>query len=213
MPSRDSVDKVISVYLASVCAERFSYKGIEYFPKTIVVSPKLFRGFTCPNKCGGCCPKFTLDYLPQEKSATNLLLRNIVVSDAEFELYSDLQMDNKDRHCRFLGKKTGRCDIYLERPFSCDFELIRFISYQDKVILTQKLYGRGWAMRRVDGRVGALCTMLPATAYTVKEVRRKLVRLREWANHFGVKTRLDDVIAWVESGPHPHPLRLSPARD
>jgi hypothetical protein len=34
--------------------------------------------------------------------------------------------------------------------------------FDDKVIVTQKQYGRAWAMTRLDNRTGAMCEMLPA---------------------------------------------------
>jgi hypothetical protein len=66
MPYTDSVDKIVTVYLASVCKKQIHYKGRIYTPKPLTVSPLIFRGFTCPANCGGCCPRFTLDYLPSD---------------------------------------------------------------------------------------------------------------------------------------------------
>jgi hypothetical protein len=66
MPCTDSVDKIVTVYLASVCKKQIHYKGRIYTPKPLTVSPLIFRGFTCPANCGGCCPRFTLDYLPSD---------------------------------------------------------------------------------------------------------------------------------------------------
>jgi len=210
MPLLDSVDKIVSVYLAAVCKEEFTYRNIRYGPRPLSVSPLLFRGFTCPPRCGGCCPRFSLDYLPAEEHPYPLTRRSVSVNGREVEFWSDLQRDHSDYHCRNLDPATGRCGIYERRPFSCDFELIRFIHRQQDAILTQKLFGRGWAMLRVDGERRALCEMTPATAWTTSEVVRKLGRLRLWADHLGVVTWLDEIIAWVETGPHDSPLRLPP---
>jgi hypothetical protein len=60
----------------------------------------------------------------------------------------------------------------------------------------------------VDGKRGALCEMLPADSSTVAEVLRKLERLKQWAIHLGIETRLDEIITWVKDGPWDQPLHL-----
>jgi hypothetical protein len=88
-----------------------------------------------------------------------------------------MQTDHNNHFCRNLDV-GGRCKIYAERPFSCDFEVIRFlVPKEGPIVLTQKLFGRGWAMNTIDGRKGAKCTMTERTADTTKEVYRKLSRL------------------------------------
>jgi Fe-S-cluster containining protein len=208
MPYADSVDKIVIVYLASVCSEPFRYKGVLYKPKPLTVSPLIFRGFTCPQRCGGCCPRFTLDYLPSEAAPYELEEREIDINGRVVSIRSDTQKLNRDHRCRNLDKQTGRCLIYGRHPFSCDFELIRFISHKDQAYITQKLFARGWAMKRVDGGRGALCEMLPADSSTVAEVIRKLERLKQWAVHFGIETHLDEIMAWVKDGPWDQPLHL-----
>jgi hypothetical protein len=74
--------------------------------------------------------------------------------------------------------------------------------------LTQKLYGRGWAMMKITGERGALCEMLPADTHTVAEVVRKLGRLKEWCDHFNLVTWLPEITEWAKTGPHQTPLRL-----
>jgi hypothetical protein len=96
--------------------------------------------------------------------------------------------------------------IHGQHPFSCDFELIRFISFRHNVNLTQKLFGRGWAMKRIDGGKGALCEMVEPDGHSVAEVVRKLEKLKQWANHFGIQTRLDIIIEWARTGPWNQPL-------
>ena len=54
---------------------------------------------------------------------------------------------------------NGRCKIHKFNPFSCEFELNKFVQKEDKTYLINKLYGRGWNMLRVDGLRGALCKM------------------------------------------------------
>jgi hypothetical protein len=203
MPHRDSLQKIIGVYLANVCREPFEYNGITYLPRTLRVSPLIFRGFTCPSKCGGCCPKFSLDYLPNEENKISREPRQVIINGRRHEIYSDFQSNNVGHFCRHLDRQTGRCGVYEHRPFSCDFELIRFlVPRAGPVHLTQKLFGRGWAMHRVDGQKGALCKMLPPSPFSHTEVLRKLVRLQEWANYFAISTCLPEVCSWVSRGPH-----------
>ncbi len=175
----------------------------------MIVSPLLLRGHTCPASCGACCGSFTLDYLPTEQSAPSATLRVIEVDGRSVPVFSDRQSDVDDRWCRHLERASGRCRIYERRPFACDFELIRLLCYDDKVVLIQKQYGRAWAMMRLDGARGAACDMLAPDRRTIAEVIRKLTRLDEWAAHFGVSTCLPQIIEWVRSGDHGVPLRIA----
>lgn len=199
-------------YLAAVCSRPFSYEGRNIVPKTLVVSPLLLRGYTCPVRCGGCCPRFSLDYLPNEPAPQNVMVRDVEINRRRYVIQSDLQSDHASHFCRQLDATTGRCLIYTQRPFSCDFELIRFLEYETRWLLLSKLFGRGWAMRRIDGSRGALCEMLPTSPDWVAEVIRKLRRLQTWADHFEVETQLDAIISWASQGPHNEPLILRPAR-
>ncbi len=212
MPMVDTLDKVIGVYMACVCAQPFEYNGCIYEPKPLQVSPLIFRGYTCPAGCGGCCLRFSLDYLPFEElpEGVDLTPRTVVVNGKAVLLLSDMQDDHHNHQCRKLDLETGRCNIYGRHPFSCDFELIRFLEYAKgpRAILTQKLYGRGWAMLRVDGERGALCEMTDPDDFTKSEVLRKLQRLEEWSAHFGIVTKLSAISEWVATGPHDQPLRI-----
>jgi Fe-S-cluster containining protein len=208
MPHADSIDKIVTVYLASVCRRAFSYKGRDYVPRPLIVSPLIFRGYTCPPECGGCCPRFSLDYLPSEKTPYPLEEREIGIDGRLVRIMSDLQRDRRDHFCKNLDRVTGRCAIHGQHPFSCDFELIRFLRFEEKTVQTQKLFNRGWAMLRVDQGRGAKCQMLPADVATVLEVVRKLMRLQKWADHFGIDTHLPRIIAWARRGPHDCALRI-----
>lgn len=218
----DSLDKVIGTYFRCVAAEPFTYRGKEYLPKALRVSPLIFRGFTCPARCAGCCPRFSLDYLPDEPKPDSLTLeeRFVTVNGRAVPIWSDLQKDHSDYHCRNVireeGELLGRCGVHGRQPFSCDFELIRFLEFADDDApnhLTQKLFGRGWAMRRVTGERGALCTMTPADAETKADVVRKLRRLKQWIEHFGIAHHVDRIIEWAEGGPHDHPLTINGVPD
>ncbi len=210
----DSVDKILQRYIATVAREPFEYKGKTYDPKPLRISSLLLRDYTCPESCGGCCHiVFTLDYLPQEirrhsrdserkhLRALSAVKRKVSVNGKAYTIYTDFQNDNDTKHCTNLNMKDGRCGVYTCRPFSCDFELIRTLQYENAPnVLTQKLFGRGWNMKRIDGERGALCEMTPITKHSTNEVIRKMKRLREWADHFQIDTWADTIIDLVRTG-------------
>lgn len=199
----DSIDKIVTRYFAAVTRIPFTYNGVRYEPKTLRVSPLLLRDYTCPPGCGGCCFKFTLDYLPFEDKPEGVKRRTIDFNGRQIEIWTDPQLANETSRCRHLQPKDGRCGIYPFRPFTCDFELIRTLHSEDPKIpnsLTQKLFGRGWSYPRVDGGKGALCEMTPVTEKSIAEVIRKLNRLKRWADHFGLDTWAPNLIKIVENG-------------
>ena len=214
----DSVDKIVTTYINGVAKDPFSYKGAMYGGKSITVSPLILRGYTCPPMCGGCCPRFSLDYIPSEQQPYALPSRSVIVNGKTAQMYSDMQTDHKDHFCRNLDKQTGRCMIHAApdsqghtgQPFSCDFELIRFLHGEDKVTIMSRLFGRGWAFLRVDGERGARCDMLPETPEHKAEVRRKFLRLAEWCEYFNVEHYVDDIVAWIDQPYHNEPLRIAP---
>lgn len=209
LPFTDSVDKIVGTYFKCVTKESFEYKGVIYDPLPLTVSPLLLRGFTCPMVCGGCCPRFSLDYLSSESRPSYISnKRGIQFNSKLIEVFSDMQSDHNDHFCRNLNRTDGRCGIYTERPFSCDFELIRFFVSEDRTRLSQQLFGRGWQFLRVDGDRGALCTMLPPDDSTIKESIRKLNRLSMWATHFGILTWVPEIVNWIYSGDTTKHLRL-----
>lgn len=67
-------------------------------------------------------------------------------------------------------------------------------------------YSRAWAMRRIDGERGALCERLTkdydpawtADSYGASRDCR--------TNHFGIQTRIPDIVGWLQTGPHRDPL-------
>jgi hypothetical protein len=198
----DTVDKIVSVYLGGLCRRPFRYKGRSFVPRRVRVSPQLLRGYTCYAGCGGCCGSFSLDYLPAEDAPANVTARTVELDGRAVTLRSDMQTAAADRWCGNLDRDTGRCTIYARRPFACDFELIRLLSYDDHVVVTQKQYGRFWAMLRLDGERGVPCDMLPPDPATIAEVERKLTRLETWAEHFGVATCVPAILDWVRHGDH-----------
>jgi hypothetical protein len=206
---RDSLDKIVTSYFAAMAETPLNYNGAIIHPKKLVVSPLIFRGYTCPPICGGCCFKFSLVYLPAEVHPYKLTKKIVRFNDRDVLMYEDIQDDNKGVYCRNLDRTSGRCNIHGRHPFSCDFELMRVLSFDDHYQLTQKLYGRGWNMKRVDGGKGALCEMVAPDSFSVEEVIRKLYRLGMWCAHFGVQTtRIQKILAWAQSQENSKPLTL-----
>lgn len=206
---QDSVDKVIGSYFTSVNAVPFTYKGKTHPVPRLRVSPLLFRSATCPEGCGGCCGPYTLDYIPTENPPEGFAEERIIKFDGKeipirtISQPADLTMPQNK--CRFLNLENGRCGIHKQHAFSCDFELVRFIKREPSekqsypsANLTSQPYGRGWAMKQVGGGVGNLCEMIPANLETGLDALRKLKRLKEWTDHFGLETRLPKILEWVE---------------
>ena len=216
MPFRDTLDKVIPTYFACMTREQFEYKGATYYPRVLRVSPDIVRGFTCPPKCGACCPRFSLDYLePQTLPGLLLTKRWVEVNGWQYPVWSDMQSDHDNHHCKHVSSKTGRCDVHGTQPFSCDFELMRFMQSSDgeRAGLTTKLYGRAWAMLRVDGTTrGTKCEILPPSEDSISDTLRKLRLLQTWMEHFGLtNTYVPSVVMWVKAAQYKHgPLVLEP---
>jgi hypothetical protein len=200
---RDTLDKIVATYFAAVTAEPFTYRGKQYTPMTLHVSPLLLRGFTCPSECGGCCPRFTLDWLPSEPRPDGVRRRSVMLNGNSIPVYTIIQGAEPDRHyCNYLLEPSGRCGIHGKHPFSCDFELIRISMHSGNTArLNTRLFGRGWSYLRVDGGTGAKCSITPATEDTATDAIRKLERLMQWSDHFKLKTRIPTIINWAKSHP------------
>lgn len=193
---KNSFDKIVK-YFAALTEEPFTYKKETHKPKPLVVSPLLIRGgFSCLPSCGGCCLNFTLDYLPNEPTPESALEQTVEFNGKQVLLKRDLQTGNNHYHCKFLDMTTGLCTIHEINPLSCDFEPIRVMQFADHYQLTQKPFGRGWNLLRIDMERGALCewedpkTIPPE----IDGVVRKLRRLEEWMEHFGLENRITKVI-------------------
>lgn len=233
----DSLDKIVSTYFAAVTRQPFTYKGKTYEPHDLRVSPGTFSGYTCPANCGACCHRFSLDYIPSEPRPRGRLgwtdrtfpERQVTFNEKTYVLYSNTQENSTDRHCNFVNKKgdgpqqydetldAGRCQIHGRHPFTCDFELLRFSHAQPDEdtglkkrpnYLNQRLYGRGWAMTRVDGKKKAMCEMISGNRKWKNDTQRRLTRLMEWADYFELDHCLLEIIGWVTTGPHDKPLTI-----
>lgn len=149
----------------------------------ITISPLFFRDYSCPSHCGGCCYNFTLVYLEGERwekfkqlypeHVNNFTERT---TESGTKVYEDRQIENKNHHCKHLDMSNGRCNIHKSNPFSCEFELMKITNVAGKISLINKLYGRGWQMKRIDGQVGAMCKMLP---FDYEKFLRDLKLLKE----------------------------------
>lgn len=201
----DSVDKIITTYFACFTDREFTYRGVTYLPRTLVASPHLARGYTCPPICGGCCQRFSLDYLPSEPRPEGLRERNVDFDTRKVPIFSDLQTDHDSRWCRHLSTTDGRCSIHGVHPFSCDFELIRLRVFTDPRQVNRiavQLYGRGHAFQRIDGGKGARCETVPMTPASQQESARKVRRLAAWMRHFGLApTRALELVQILEGKP------------
>jgi Fe-S-cluster containining protein len=198
---RDSVDKVIMNYFASMTAQPFTYHGVRYDVPKLTVVPELLRTFICYPFCGGCCRAFTLDYLPGEPRPDDprFTERMIDFNGYRVPVFSDLQAERVGDRCRHLSSPEGRCGIHALRPFSCDFELIRFMYRGDSAHMSHRPFARGWNMIRLDGGRGAMCEFGDPATSEAPDVLRKLRRLQDWAAHFGLMTRTGLVMDWVET--------------
>lgn len=196
---KDSLDKIITTYFATVTEVPFTYKNKLYEPKLVTISPMIYRDFICHSKCGACCSRFSLDYLPSEKKPYDLEKRQVEFDGRKVTIYSDYQIDHESHFCRNLNQQDGLCMIHGAHPFSCDFEIMRFFHFKDRPdAIRTSLYGRGWQMLRIDGQRGAQCEMLEQSETGKLEAVRKLKRLLEWTTHFKLKTKVKKIIKVVE---------------
>jgi hypothetical protein len=210
----DSFEKIVTVYFAAMTVEPFEYRGATFSPRRLAVSPLMFRGLSCPPRCGGCCHSMTLDYLPGEapRECVEITPRQVRFNERVWLLYR--HYPRRDGvFCRYLDMEDGRCGIHDVNPFSCSFEIMRFIVSDDAARLMVKTFGRGWAMLRVDGERGARCVITPYSEDVREWQLRQMARLRQWMCYFHLNPqRVDEVTRWIRTGPHTQPLDL-PAMD
>lgn len=172
----DSMTKTLLTFFAAVAKEPIMYEGETVQPLPLIVSPLIFRGFTCPEGCGACCGKATLDYIPGEPRPQEATERIISVNGKQFILYSDLQTDHSNYFCRHLDS-SARCGAYSVRPFSCDFALLNVNRYSTHSVLNCRKFGRFHKWLRHDGITrGTMCEMLDPTDEWIANTRRRLAQ-------------------------------------
>lgn len=195
--------KKIAGYFEAVTKSPFTSNGAVIMPKPLEVSDSLASGYVCPDSCGACCQKFTLDYIDGEETPEGVRERSVEFNGKQVRVWTDLQRENRSDRCQHLSTIGGRCLIHSVRPFTCDFELIRV--YMGNIRNYNKIgigeFGRSWKLLRVSGEKGALCQITKPTEASIADTIRKLERLRRWAEHFGVvETWIPEIVEYLRGG-------------
>lgn len=224
----DSINK-LCYQLSSVSKVDFEYLGTLYTtPTRVLLSDAFFREYKCLPHCGGCCPSFTLDYLPEEWeqfSQNYPQYQHLGVSnDVEISFPKSQQKKitptfqippnpqfitgpsyKGDRtsvipRCQFLQLDSGYCGVHQSNPLSCRIELIKFWRYGTEGRVLKGMIGRSWVVMTVDSTRGALCQILPeASATQIRENDLPILRtMLEWSRRFGIGTWLPELITYIE---------------
>ena len=218
MAQNDSLDKIVSSYFWGVSKRDFTYKGKLFEAKPLHVSPQFFDEYGCKLNCAGCCPRFSLDYIPGESLPDMPLSgRPVNINGVDKPVLSKLQALTPGKyHCDNVNPENGACGIHGRQPFSCDFETLRFTHYKDRTYLGTRPYGRGWNMLRVDGSRGAICDFKKVkTEEARREALRKVRRLKQWCDYFGIESHCETIVSWAESTGlrDVRPLILNPIKE
>lgn len=208
MQNPSSLDRIVT-YFHALARERFSFRGEEYKPYSVLhLSDKVFRSYTCPEMCGACCMRCSLVWdHPSELARTRV---DFIINGVTQSFYTDDQIDSSDRYCRHLQKPEGRCGIYLDRPLPCRFELFKFIHVTSRNVVRAmvKLPGRNWTLMKTDGNRGALCKIIPYDKELTATHIRDLRIIKGWMDGFQIANDCDAVIKFLESGPHEQALKI-----
>jgi hypothetical protein len=212
----DGLDRMFLKNFAAVALEPITYGNETMQPRPLVVRKRLFCDFSCPSHCGACCVRANLEYLPFEFYPKEAIQVPVTFNNKVYITYQDRQLDNETRWCRNLNMTDGRCGVYpdknfpgkAEYPFSCDFNLMQVHNAhtrdkREAWELTTALFGRPWHMLKIDEQTkGAACEMLNITNSSIVGTRRRLARLKQWADYFEIKTRLPEIILWAQQDPY-----------
>ena len=191
---RDSVDKIF-YYLDNITQA-----------EEVVISDKLNRDYSCPEGCGGCCFKVTLDYIEGSerwekfKSLYPDKIKDFKLRQVKgVNIWSDLQEENSGNYCKHLDPTNGRCNIHEANPFPCAFDLIKVIYNKGtkKTNILVRKHGRGWGYKRVDGQIGAKCEMLE-TKDQVPNHYKMLAELKQIGEKFGYSINLNTTMPTVQ---------------
>lgn len=174
----------------------------------VMLTPSLFRKFTCTSGCTACCQKFTLDYTPSEFETivgdkTGFAERQVWVNGKAKIVWTNDQ--NQNPICDFLTveKPAGGlgCAQWPAPPLSCiSAPQLQFIQMRPRsTYVLKKPYGRAWAMTPTPQcqfeQVDSVEEM------NLSDLTEILDRFYEWARYFGIKTCIAQVsraIAKVE---------------
>ena len=195
----DSLRKIFECYIIPLIKKSITYRNKVYKPlDKIIISPTIFRKIICNKNCGACCLKYTMDFLPHERKPKIKLTKRIFENKEIHTFYSS---DKNKIYCDLLDTKTGLCSIHSLKPFSCDFEFVRFKYFKSKncVYIGNYTYGRAWNMRKINGERGALCESTRIhSEENKKEILRKFKRLKEYIDYFEVDTYINEIIKQLE---------------
>lgn len=195
----DSLRKIFECYIIPLIKNELKYKNKVYQPlEKIIISPTIFRKIICKEKCGACCLKYTMDFLPSEQKPKIKLTKRIFENKEIFTFYSS---DKNKIYCDLLDTKTGLCTIHFLKPFSCDFEMIRFKYFKSKktVYIGNYQYRRAWNMLKINNERGALCETINLYREENKEeVLRKFKRLKSYIDYFQIDTYINEIIKQLE---------------
>lgn len=202
MAKIDSFDKIVESYFTVLSRSDFRRDEIWTESRPVLISPKILRADVCVPNCGACCRAYTQDWLPSEKHPSYAVCRTVEIDFEERKIFTTWPQKGAF-WCRHLDLTTGKCKIYNQRPLTCEFELLRAsVTEAGQNELTTRLYGRGWALTRVDKKKGALCKIEPATQESAQNTIRRLLRLQKWLNYFELdSSRIDDIIRWINASP------------
>lgn len=158
-------------------------------------SPLFLRTLKCNKFCGGCCPKFSLDFLKSSTRWKNFcknypdrvkFFEERISENAVYMSYT--QVDNKGYYCNFLDKENGLCTIHTSNPFHCEFEIIKlrgqneFEIPNERIIqISKKPFSEASTFKCVDGQVGAKCEILD---FNPETFQRDIEMLEELQLHY-----------------------------
>lgn len=192
----DSVDKIFC-YIQSIVKGEVKIGNFTFKEKKIEVSPLILREIECIRHCGACCSTtFTLDYLPDEDK-----LENCIEREAYGKKVWTVYPDKGQKGCKYLSKENGDCLVHTCRPFTCDFEMLRFKQYvhENKVLIGTFPFGRCWALTQYNGTKGGICKKKGYSKEYKEDVIRKLYRLKDWIDYYEVPTYIQELIDYVKT--------------
>lgn len=196
----DTVDRIISNIVVPIAKEPVSYKGQTFHPKKLRISSSIFNSLECPEGCGGCCWRsVTLDWFPHEKHHPEAIDRSVEVNGTEF-WFKSLISDDPLQPCRFLNG-IGRCNIYEQRPFLCDFSFIRIMDKHRHYTMMNSTPSRGFHLKRVDGGKGNACTMTTIDDETLQHRIEQFQSLKKIVEYLKIDTWVDEIISHIRAGP------------
>lgn len=194
----DSTGKIFQTYISQIVRGTQTVNDVEVHEKEIVLSPMILREIKCAC-CGGCCNgNWTIDYLPEEpRPKEDCDIREV----AGKIIYTARETGIPGRRCYYNDVETGFCRTHDARPLTCDFECIRFKCFKDKVIIGTYPYGRSWQLLRCDGGRGSRCIIGTPNEEYRGDVLRRLHRLKQWIDYYGIETYIQEIISAVKTMP------------